>query len=248
MIFVGTGVGIGFATGVFGGKPSDDAVEASTSAQPQKTPESSSPVPPTFNKAAHSLDDPGSVWVVVNKLRALQPSSYEPPDLVTVPVDHTNVPKLRAEASVAATELFAAAAAENLSLIAQSAFRNHSQQTRIYDEDVVANGEPYASSYTARPGFSEHQTGLAIDIGAANGSCSFRDCLAELPEGHWLAANAWRFGFILRYPADKTQITGFAFEPWHFRYVGMLLATEMHDTGIRTLEEFFDLGPAPTYR
>jgi zinc D-Ala-D-Ala carboxypeptidase len=98
---------------------------------------------------------------------------------------------------------------------------------------------------TAPPGRSEHQTGLAIDIGSESGYCSLAECFADTPEGQWLAANAWRFGFLLRYPADKIDITGYTFEPWHYRYIGVDLSTEMHERGVTTLEEFFGLPAAP---
>ena len=86
-----------------------------------------------------------------------------------------------------------------------------------------------------------------MDIGAASGDCSLAECFADTPEGAWLRDNAWRFGFIMRYPADKTDVTGYSFEPWHYRYVGTELATELHDTGFTTLEEFFGLPAAPDY-
>ena len=77
--------------------------------------------------------------------------------------------------------------------------------------------------------------------------CAIQECFGATPQGLWLAANSYRFGFILRYPAGKRAVTGYIFEPWHFRYVGVELATEMHETGIATLEEFFGLPPAPDY-
>jgi D-alanyl-D-alanine carboxypeptidase len=193
----------------------------------------------TFDRTAHSLDDPMSIWVVVNKLRPLNPQDYEPGDLVDVPVEFTNEPQLRQEASDALVAMFQAAFDEaGLELASNSAYRSYAAQENVYDGDDLT---------TARPGFSEHQTGLAIDIGPLSGECSLDPCLADMPEGIWLRDNAWRFGYILRYPADKTPITGYSFEPWHFRYVGTDLATKMHDTGITTLEEFFGLPPAPEY-
>jgi hypothetical protein len=101
---------------------------------------------------------------------------------------------------------------------------------------------------TAPPGHSEHQTGLAVDISAIPPICSLDACFAQTPHGQWLAANAWRFGFVLRYPADKVAVTGFTFEPWHFRYIGVPLATEMHISGVKTLEEFFGLAGGTKYR
>ncbi|MCD2443578.1 M15 family metallopeptidase [Agromyces sp. SYSU K20354] len=193
----------------------------------------------TFDRTAHSLDDPMSIWVVVNKLRPMNPQDFEPEDLVFVPVDYTFEPYMRQEASDAVVAMFEAAANEaDLYLASNSAFRSYGAQENIYDGDDLL---------TARPGFSEHQTGLTMDIGPSTGECAIETCFGELPEGIWLRDNAYRFGFILRYPADKTAITGYEYEPWHFRYVGVPLATEMREKGISTMEEFFGLPAAPSY-
>ena len=193
----------------------------------------------TFDRTAYSLDDPMSIWVVVNKLRPMNPQDFEPGDLVFVDVEQTNEAYMRQEASDAIIAMFDAAASEaDLFLASNSAYRSYESQENIYDGD---------DTLTARPGFSEHQTGLTMDIGASSGECSIEACFGELPEGIWLRDNAYRFGFILRYPADKTAVTGYEYEPWHFRYVGVPLATEMRERGITTLEEFFGLPAAPSY-
>ncbi|WP_241984619.1 M15 family metallopeptidase [Cryobacterium adonitolivorans] len=223
---------------------------AITPAEPRPSP-SASPDPaaaPTFDREAHSIDDPNSIWVVVDKLRPLNPTDYSPGDLVDVPVPFQNKPQLRQEASDAVVALFAAFTAETgLALQSQSAFRSFDAQTRVYNNDLVNLGQAGADLSTARPGTSEHQTGLTIDISAQPGECSLNACFADTPHGQWLAANAWRFGYLLRYPADKIPVTGYEFEPWHFRYIGIDLATEMHNTGVTTLEEFFGLPAAPSY-
>ena len=205
-------------------------------------------VVPTFDKHARSIDDPASIWVVSDKLRPLNPIDYVPADLIDVPVPHTWAPQLRKEASDAVVAMFGAASSEaGLTLASNSAYRSFSSQTSVYDDDVSSNGTAAADQSTARPGFSEHQTGLAIDIGADSGNCSLDACFADTEAGRWVAANAWRFGFLLRYPADKVAVTGFEFEPWHYRYIGGDLAKEMHDKGVATLEEFFGLRAAPNY-
>lgn len=213
---------------------------------PSATPE---PAPaPTFDREAHSIDDPNSIWVVVDKLRPLNPTDFIPGDLVEVPVAFANPPMLRQEASDAVVSLFAAFSTETgLALQSQSAYRSFEAQTRVYDGDIATLGQAGADLSTARPGTSEHQTGLTIDISAQPGQCSLSACFSDTPHGQWLAANAWRFGFLLRYPADKVEVTGYEFEPWHFRYIGIPLATEMRDTGVSTLEEFFGLPAAPSY-
>ncbi|WP_242616410.1 M15 family metallopeptidase [Microterricola gilva] len=245
VVIAAIAIGAASSAGTDEAKPTA-SVTTSPSATP--TPEETRPTPevpaeptvvPSFDKSARSIDDPNSIWLVVNKLRPLNPADYAPADLVEVPVAHTWTPLMRAEASDAVVALFQAASAEaGLSLASNSAYRSYSTQVDLYAGD---------DNLTARPGYSEHQTGLTMDIGAASGNCSLRTCFTDTAEGAWLRDNAWRFGYLLRYPADKTAITGYDFEPWHFRYIGVDLATEMHNTGITTLEEFFGLPAAPAY-
>ncbi|WEO77655.1 D-alanyl-D-alanine carboxypeptidase family protein [Cryobacterium sp. SO2] len=233
-----------------GHSPASTSASTAPTEPPRPSPTASpEPAPaPTFDRAAHSIDDPNSIWVVVDKLRPLNPTDYAPADLVDVPVPFANPPKLRQEASDAVVALFAAFTAETgLALQSQSAYRSFEAQTRVYDGDVANLGQAGADLSTARPGTSEHQTGLTIDISAQPPQCSLDACFGDTPHGQWLAANAWRFGFLLRYPADKVGITGYEFEPWHFRYIGIDLATEMHNTNVSTLEEFFGLPAAPSY-
>ena len=232
---------VGYVTGLPASSESSSTAAEEETPTPRPAP-NALPAPAsvdTFDRAARSLDDPNSIWVVVNKLRPMNPQDFEPADLVEVPVEFTNEPLLRQEASDAVVAMFDTARGEaGLELASNSAYRSYSAQEDVYDGDDLT---------TARPGFSEHQTGLTIDIGPLSGECSLEECFGETPEGIWLRDNAARFGFILRYPADKTAITGYTFEPWHFRYVGTELANEMRETGVTTLEEFFGLPPAPDY-
>ena len=240
--------GAAVVVGAVSGGASDAGASVSGAGSPTETSPAPRPAPAatpppasvdTFNRTAHSLDDPASIWVVVNKLRPLNPQDYEPADLVDVPVEHTWEPLLRQEASDAIVAMFQAAFDEaGLELASNSAYRSYSAQEEVYDGDDLS---------TARPGYSEHQTGLTMDIGAVSGECSLDACFGETEEGIWLRDNAWRFGFILRYPADKTPVTGYEYEPWHFRYVGKDLAAELRKQGTATLEEFFGLPAAPEY-
>ena len=230
---------------IAGGTPSATPTSAvAPSATPTPTPTPSG----GFDKAAFSIDDPTSYWVVVNKLRPLNPVSYGPPDLVTVPVAHDNPAVMRKAASDALAQMFAAGAAEGAGQMqVQSSYRSYSVQLRVYNGWVSSVGQTQADRQSARPGFSEHQTGLAVDISSVPLKCSLGACFGTTPQGKWLAANAWRFGYLLRYPADRTAITGYEYEPWHFRYIGIPLATELHKEGVETLEEFFGLPAAPDY-
>jgi D-alanyl-D-alanine carboxypeptidase len=229
---------------IAGGTPSASASPTST---PSSTP-TSTPTSTGFNKEQYSIDDPSSLWVVVNKLRPLNPKSYAPTDLVTVPVAHDNPAVMRADAAAALVKMFAAGAAAGAGeMQVQSSYRSYPVQVSVYNGWVHRLGRAQADLQSARPGYSEHQTGLAVDISPVPLRCALAACFGTTPQGEWLAANAWQYGYLLRYPADKTAITGYEYEPWHFRYIGVALATEMHNEGIQTLEEFFGLPAAPNY-
>lgn len=216
-------------------------VTATATATPTPTPT------PTFDRAQYSIDDPASIWVVVNKLRPLQPAGYVPPDLRVARIAATQDLPMRDATATAAEAMFADAAAAGLPLRLTSAYRSFESQTRINAQLVQQLGQERADIASARPGHSEHQTGFAIDVGPLSGVCDLQACFGETAEGQWLVANAHRYGFMLRYPDGLTAITGYAYEPWHWRYVGVELATELRATGIATLEEFFGLPPAPDY-
>jgi len=213
------------------------------SVTPTPTPTPEPPLTPTFDKTRFSIDDPMSLWVVVDKLRPVNPQSFVPSDLVDANVPAVFTSTLREPAARAVEAMFAAFTAETgESLRLQSAFRSYETQISVY-----ANNN-YDDTQSARPGFSEHQTGLAMDISPVSGECALDECFATTVGGQWLAANAWQYGFLLRYPSGLTPITGYAFEPWHYRFIGTELAAEMHLTGVQTLEEFFGLPAAPDYQ
>jgi len=206
------------------------------------------PTPTGFNKTQLSIDQATSLWVVVNKLRPLSPINYAPP-LVNVTVPHVYGYQMQAPASAALSQMFAAAKAAGAgNMEAQSSYRSYAAQQRDHAALVARDGAKVADNESARAGYSEHQTGLAVDIAPVPGAgCNLEICFGRTAQGKWLAANAYRFGFLLRYPADKVAITGYQYEPWHFRYIGVALATEMHNEGVETLEEFFGLPAAPNY-
>jgi D-alanyl-D-alanine carboxypeptidase len=155
---------------------------------------------------------------------------------------------MRQDAAKALEQMAKAATSEvRLSLKIASAYRSYGNQASAYSSEVESYGQAVADKESARPGYSEHQTGWAADLAPASGNCSVQVCFANTPEAKWLAANAYRFGFVLRYPNGKTSITGYVYEPWHFRYVGKNLAAEMRAKNVQTLEEFFSLPSAPNY-
>lgn len=129
-----------------------------------------------------------------------------------------------------------AAASEGLNIYISSGFRSYSRQMTIYNNYVRQDGQREADTYSARAGHSEHQSGLAFDVNIINSS------FANTNEARWLAANCYRYGFILRYPEGKTKETGYMYEPWHFRYVGIDLATKLYNNGNwLTMEDYFGI-------
>ena len=201
---------------------------------------------PPAPEPVYDLDSPSSITVVVNKQRALNPIDWAPDDLV-MPEGIPNVwgHPLRAEASAALQQMYAAASEAGLPFTITSGYREYALQKEIYDGLVAEGGVEYADLDTARPGHSEHQTGLAVDLYGEEG-CQLSACFGETATGIWLRDNAYRFGYILRYHDGEQATVGYTYEPWHFRYVGVDVATAMHDQGVINLEDFFGLPPAPT--
>jgi len=152
----------------------------------------------------------------------------------TYALPKTYNPGVSAEAKAALDQLIAGASEDGLEFWVESGFRSYDQQLNLYNTYVGREGKDAADRYSARPGHSEHQSGLAFDLN------SFDDNFDTTPEGKWLAAHAWEYGFTLRYPKDKEDITGFMYEPWHVRFVGKELAQKLHDSG-EVLEEYFDI-------
>lgn len=186
--------------------------------------------------------NPNDILVLVNKQRAIT-SEHVPQDLTKVKVSFAGVSEneekmMRREAARALEKMFDAAENEQIRLIAVSGYRSYESQKALCDQYVQTRGEKYASRYCAEPGTSEHQTGLAMDIGSAVATEPLGDKFGDTAEGQWVAKHAAEFGFIIRYPQGKEEITGYAYEPWHLRYVGVETATVIMDQGI-TLEEYF---------
>ena len=151
--------------------------------------------------------------------------------------------RLRKEAATALEQMAAEAKKDGINLMLASGYRSYQLQVSVYNANVQKYGQAGADKQSARPGTSEHQTGLAADIGSTSRQCEIEQCFGDLPEGKWLSANAYKYGFILRYPADKQAVTGYEYEPWHYRYIGTELATELHKQSVTTLEEFFSFVP-----
>ena len=184
--------------------------------------------------------DPTDVLILVNKQNKAPtvPVTLVKPDVTpTKPSVAENI-YMRPEAARALEALFAGAAEDGITLYATSGFRSYSTQKAIFDRKAAERGEQAANRSVAKPGYSEHQTGLAMDIeGETTLGTGLTAAFGESPEGIWVAEHCHEYGFIIRYPEDKTSITGYIYEPWHIRYVGVEAATEITQLGV-TFEEY----------
>ncbi|SIS47250.1 M15 family metallopeptidase [Salimicrobium flavidum] len=228
-------------------KQSEDAETKETQVEPKEEPETDTADRKVSEDGSMiEVEDPERMDVIVNKQRKL-PEGYEPPDMTVpeVPFSFEEFhPKkqMREEAAGALEELFQSAEEEGMNLVAASGYRSYERQKTIYENSVAQNGEEYANRYSAKPGTSEHQTGLAMDVTSREMNFRLEQSFIDTEEGKWLEENAHRFGFVIRYPEGKTDITGYAYEPWHLRYLGEELAGKVHEQN-KTLEEFFGLYP-----
>jgi D-alanyl-D-alanine carboxypeptidase len=188
-------------------------------------------------KTSGLVKNPSDIFVLVNKNHYLDPG-FMPKDLVKLNI--TFAPEatqeermMRKEAADALKTMFAEGRKENILLRGVSGYRSYKSQKQVYDQNLKAKGRDYVESFVAYPGQSEHQTGLSIDVGAVNNTQNF----GTSKEGKWLQKNANKYGFILRYPKEKENITGYSYEPWHIRYVGKKAAGQIYSRGI-VLEEY----------
>jgi len=161
-------------------------------------------------------------------------------------IPNRNGQPMRAEAARALEKMHAAATADGAPFVIGSAYRSYAKQAGLFDSYVKRDGVAAAETYSARPGYSEHQTGLVADIDD-NGGCYLETCFGETAAGKWVRENGYRYGFIVRYERDQQATVGYIYEPWHLRYVGVKVATDMHDRGILNLEDYFGLPAAATY-
>lgn len=199
-----------------------------------------------------SLDtNPDSNTVLVNKELPL-PEDYVPSDLVVPNVLYNfnyfdEKKQMRKEAAKALEELFLAASNEGLELYAISGYRSYKRQYEIFTNNVKKRGLDHTTKYSAVPGYSEHQTGLAMDVSTKAMKYRLEASFANTSEGIWLRENCHRFGYIIRYPEGKSEITGYSYEPWHIRYVGISLATYLYEKNL-TLEEYYNFTPSMSYK
>ncbi|MFP3725737.1 M15 family metallopeptidase [Priestia filamentosa] len=186
------------------------------------------------------VNNPTSVLVMVNKQRKL-PDNYIPPKLVIPNVrfsfnEIVEKRYLREVAAVPLEKMFKQAEEEGYILYGVSGYRSYNRQIAVFKMHEQELGEEKAREVSSVPGSSEHQTGLSIDISSESAKFLLSTEFGSTPEGKWVKENAHKFGFIIRYPEDKTKITGYSFEPWHIRYVGIQHATYLYKHNL-ALEE-----------
>ena len=202
------------------------------------------PAPPADEGAAADAasDEADGLLLLVNPWTPL-PEDFLPGELVPVQNDQA----VDARAYPDLQDMLGDMSQAGLSPLICSSYRSQERQQELYDNKVqrvmdegvsLEAAQAEAARWVARPGTSEHQTGLAVDIVSLSNQM-LDETQESTPEFQWLAENAWKYGFILRYPNDKTEKTGIAYEPWHFRFVGKEAAEEMHDLGL-CLEEYLE--------
>ena len=184
---------------------------------------------------ATTIKNPEDITSLVNKTHQI-PKGWIPDDLVNVIDSHQ---QLRKEAAQAYKEFYLAAQDKGIKCYAISGYRTNETQSLYWKRQVQIYGEEYASQYSAYPGRSEHQLGLAIDVSNQLTGDRLSEKVAQAPIGKFIVSDGYKYGFILRYPQDKVSITNYGYEPWHMRYVGKELAKKLHDTGL-TLEEYME--------
>lgn len=198
-----------------------------------------------------SIDFAESEYVLVNKHRPLANLSFAP-EVVEIKssgsLDNSRGLTLRKSAASALEQLANALSEQGLGkLFVNSAYRSYNYQSELFVSKTKQYGLSGALLRSAKAGYSEHQTGLAVDVSVPAQGCAIMECFGDTEAGKWLAENAWEFGFIIRYEKGTTPITGYSYEPWHLRFIGKEMAREYKAGGFRTLEEFWGLKPAPDY-
>ena len=199
----------------------------------EPTPEPT-PVPPAVD-----LESDDSINRYISQTHMIS-ETYVPADLRAVNVHSAETKRLRDEAAGKLEEMFQAAINDRIYLKLVDGYRSYQQQKDLYSYYMQIRGKQYASSVDDHPGASEHQLGLAADIGCWNGACELAYCFTSYPNYQWLLDNSYKYGWIERYPKGKQEITGIVYSPWHYRYVGIEEAEKIHESGL-TMEEYYNI-------
>jgi len=224
-------------------KAKQEAAAKIAAAQAQTADESTaSTVDSSTCNTLKTHNNPASIDVVVNKKHCMQPVTYVPGDLVTVTDENGTGFPLSAKAAPSFKAMSDAAAAAGESFYLTSSYRSYSDQVSTYAYWVNTSGKDGADTYSARPGYSEHQTGLAFDVAATvDGKNYVLSDFGKTSQYSWLQAHAAEYGFIQRYYAGSESITGYDAEEWHYRFVGVTVAKDMQTKGIKTLEQYWGI-------
>ncbi len=176
------------------------------------------------------------IWRLISKSNPLSDLDYRPdiikPDVATRQDKSLDEQSVRRDIAPFVEQLFTAAEAAGHQLQIGSGFRSSSLQNTYYTNYSRVYGQAAADTFSAKPGYSEHQTGLVVDLTTTDHHCYLEACFGETEAGKWLKENSYKYGFILRYPLEKEGITDFNYEPWHFRYVGVALASALYESGL----------------
>ncbi len=221
-------------------KSTDSQQDVSTQVAQTTTSNQTKPATSSTSKSTETTADittTDSLTMLVNKNHPIA-ESYVPADLVTVDLPSTRDTQLRTVAAAGLTKLFDAASEAGLELYCCSGYRSYETQSELYDWNVSTYGVEGADLVSAQPGKSEHQLGLAMDVTSASVDFDLLESFGTTAEGQFIKDNAYKYGFIVRYPQGKTDITGYAYEPWHLRYLGVDVATDIYNSG-KTMEEYF---------
>ena len=221
-------------------------VKAKQEAQQKKSTDPAEEARKKAIKAAKKRENPltedtGDILMIVNKEYGLS-EEYKPNDLTKVEhcdfsVGSDECHQLKKEPAEAIEEMFAAAREDGYEIIMRTGYRSYGYQAALYESYKEQDGEEAADKYSARPGSSEHQSGLCCDVGIEGKDLN---AFEGTDEAKWIADNSWKYGFVVRYPQDKEDITGYMYEAWHIRYVGKEAAKYMHEKNL-TLEEYLEL-------
>ena len=196
---------------------------------------------PAPEPTALEQEDGTDLLALVTKSTPITPLDYAPADLTPWP--HTDF-EVRAEVRDQLEAMFAAAEDDGVQFRLVSGYRSYDTQAGTYDYWVQHYGRASADATSARPGHSEHQTGLAVDLDNTTGECYLDACFGDTTEGQWVAEHGHEFGFVISYPEGARQKTGYAYEPWHIRYVGPHVAGDMHELGIALLQDYVSVSGA----
>ena len=240
-------LGVAFVCRLAAAQPEQSDASQTADAEVEVEVESGAPdeeIPDAESGLIYDIDDMDSGYLIlVNKTHELD-RDYKPDDLSDIKYyasDRSPEGRyMRAAAADAFHSLVEEAEMQGIGLVVTTAYRSFGFQTTLYNNYVARDGQAAADKYSAEPGKSEHQTGLAADVSSSSVNYKLTSEFADMQEGLWLSENANLFGFIIRYPDGKEDITGYQYEPWHIRYVGPAAAEYIYKNRI-TLEEYLQL-------